>query len=81
MNEVPRSLNAKPYQTNELALAVLSDSEPSAAKAFGLAFTLAPELQQLYAQMGNDLPQVNGNGQWVLPVPATYLIGTDGRIA
>jgi peroxiredoxin len=29
--------------------------------------------------MGNDLPTQNGNGQWVLPIPATYLFDAEGR--
>lgn len=28
-----------------------------------------------------DLPTLNGNGQWVLPVPATFVIDRHGRVA
>ncbi len=68
-------------EKNELAFPVLSDSGLAAAKAFGIAFTLSPELVALYANVGNDLPTLNGNGQWVLPIPATYLIDAGGRVA
>ena len=68
-------------QKNELAFSVLSDSALDAAKAFGVAFTLPPALVELYSKVGNDLPTLNGNGQWVLPIPATYVIGRDGRVA
>lgn len=68
-------------EKNELAFPVLSDSHLAAAKAFGIAFTLSPELVELYAKVGNDLPTLNGNGQWVLPIPATYLIDAKGRVA
>jgi peroxiredoxin len=61
-------------EKNALAFAVLSDSELIAAHAFGIAFTLAPELVDLYGSVGNNLPEINGNGQWVLPVPATFVI-------
>jgi thiol-disulfide isomerase/thioredoxin len=37
-----------------------------AAKAFGIAFTMSPELVELYSQVGNDLPTLNGNGQWAM---------------
>jgi peroxiredoxin len=67
-------------QKNELAFPVLSDSSLAAAEAFGVAFTLPPELVDLYGQVGNDLPVLNGNGQWTLPLPATYVIDRDGRI-
>lgn len=68
-------------EKNELAFPVLSDSHLAAAKAFGIAFTLSPALVGLYAKVGNDLPTLNGNGQWVLPIPATYLIDASGRVA
>jgi len=68
-------------EKNALAFPVLSDSALQAAHAFGIGFTLPPELATLYASVGNDLPVLNGNGQWVLPIPATYVVGRDGRIA
>ena len=68
-------------EKNELAFPVLSDSALAAAQAFGVAFTLSPELVELYNRVGNDLPTLNGNGQWVLPLPATYLIDREGRVA
>lgn len=68
-------------EKNELAFPVLSDSELTAATAFGIAFELPPALVELYRRVGNDLPTINGNDRWVLPVPATYVIGMDGRIA
>jgi peroxiredoxin len=68
-------------QKNELAYPVLSDSELQASEAFGVAFELPPQLIELYARVGNDLPVLNGNGRWVLPVPATYVIDRDGRVA
>jgi peroxiredoxin len=67
-------------EKNALAFPVLSDSALAAAEGFGIAYELPPELVKLYGQAGNDLPTLNGNGRWVLPVPATYVIGRDGRI-
>jgi peroxiredoxin len=68
-------------QKNELAFPVLSDSSLQAAEAFGLAYTLPPVLVGLYQGMQIDIPTFNGNGTWRLPVPATYGIDRDGRIA
>ena len=67
-------------EKNELAYPVLSDSGLQAAAAFGVAFEMPQALVDLYRGVGNDLPLLNGNGRWVLPVPATYVIGRDGRI-
>ena len=68
-------------EKNELAFPVLSDSNLAAAQAFGIAFSLSPELVELYAKVGNVLPRLNGNGLWMLPVPATFLIDRSGVVA
>ena len=67
-------------EKNALAYPVLSDSKLTAATAFGLVFQLSPELVSLYGSVGNDLPVLNGNGQWALPLPATYVIDTSGKV-
>ena len=67
-------------EKNELAYPVLSDSDLIAAKGFGIAFPLPPELIDLYSTVGNNLPELNGNGQWVLPIPATFVIDSSGVI-
>ncbi len=67
-------------EKNALAFPVLSDSDLAAAHGFGIAFSLPPELVDLYSSVGNNLPELNGNGQWVLPVPATFVIDTSGVI-
>ena len=67
-------------EKNELAFPVLSDSALLAAESFRIAFDLTPELVELYGRVGNDLPVLNGNGRWVLPLPATYVIDQGGWI-
>jgi peroxiredoxin len=69
-------------EKNELTYPVLSDVGLHVARAYGVAFDLPAELVELYQrQWNNDLVKWNGEGGWSLPIPATYLIGTDGRIA
>jgi peroxiredoxin len=65
---------------NQFMFTVLSDSDLEAANGFELAFTLPPELVSFYGSVGTDIPVLNGNGLWVLPVPATYVIDEEGRI-
>lgn len=67
-------------EKNELAFTVLSDSALEAANGFGIAFTLHPDLVEFFGSVGTDIPVLNGNGLWVLPVPATYVIDSMGRI-
>jgi peroxiredoxin len=67
-------------QKNELAFEVLSDSSLDAARGFGVVFDMPDVLIELYSKAGNDLPVLNGNGRWSLPVPATFVIDTAGVI-
>jgi peroxiredoxin len=30
--------------------------------------------------LGHDLPRLNGTGDWTVPLPATFVIGRDGRV-
>ena len=65
----------------ELAFPVLSDVGNVVARAYGLVFTLPEDLRQIYAGFGLDIPAANGDSTFELPVPATYVIGTDGKVA
>jgi peroxiredoxin len=67
-------------ERNKLAFAVLSDVGSATAKAYGIAYDLAEELRPIYASSGNALPDKNGDDSWVLPIPATYVIDTNGTI-
>lgn len=67
-------------QKSALEFTVLSDSTLEAARGFGVLFDMSPELVALYQGMGNDLPLINGNGRWALPVPATYVVGKGGVV-
>lgn len=68
-------------EKNALTFPVLSDTESRAARAYGIAYDLAEELRPIYARFGHALPDRNGDDSWVLPIPATYVIGSDGRVA
>jgi peroxiredoxin len=68
-------------EKNGLAFAVLSDVGSLTAKAYGIAFDLSDELRPIYAKFGHALPDINGDDSWVLPIPATYVVGMDGTIA
>jgi peroxiredoxin len=68
-------------EKNALAFPVLSDVGSDAARSFGIAFDLADELRPIYARFGHALPDRNGDDSWVLPIPATYVVGQNGRIA
>lgn len=67
-------------EKNALVYPVLSDTGNAAAKAFGILFDMPAYLSNLYASFGNDLTIINDAGTWALPLPATYIIGQDGKI-
>lgn len=58
---------------------VVIDRESHIARSFGIAFDLSEELCPLYARLGHALPDMNGT-DWVLPIPATYVIAPTGEI-
>lgn len=51
-----------------------------AAGGFRVALSLPPELVDMYVYVGADAPVLDGQGQWALSIPATFLVGRDGRI-
>ena len=67
-------------QTNALSFDVLSDVSNEVAGRFGLVYSLPEELRAALRANNKALPGINGDDSWELPVPATYVIGHDGRI-
>ena len=63
-----------------LAFPVLSDAGNAVADAYGVAYELAPALQKIYRRLGHDLPRLNRTGDWRMPLPATFIVGADGRV-
>lgn len=68
-------------EKNALSFDVLSDTDGALADALGIRFQLSPAIKALYQKFGHDLPTRNGDGQWSLPMPASYVIEKGGRIA
>lgn len=71
----------KSQRDNKLGFAIVSDGGTAVAAEFGLRFSLPAGLIEVYMQFGNDLPKINDDPSRVLPLPARYVIGTDGVIA
>jgi peroxiredoxin len=63
-----------------LAFETLSDQGNEVARAYGIAFELDPLLRPMHERLGHDLPVLNGTGDWTVPLPATFIIGPDGRV-
>lgn len=48
--------------------------------SYGLVFALDEEMEKLDGMFGNDLEPIDATVTWELPVPATYVVGTDGVV-
>jgi peroxiredoxin len=70
----------KSVRQNSLSFSILSDAQNEVAAAFGLRFALPDYLVELYKSLKNDLPSFNGDPSWTLPMPARYVIASDGTI-
>lgn len=73
--ELRKSLNKA-----DLGYTLLSDSPMNTTKAFGLAFRVDDETVENYRNYGIDLEQSSGYDHHILPVPAVYIIDTEGTI-
>jgi len=64
-----------------LPFPVLSDPGNKVAELFGLAYTVPEYFRAYYKSILVNIPFVNGDESWRLPLPATYVIARDGRVA
>ena len=65
---------------HNIGIEILSDAGNAVSEQMGLVFSLAEELRPIYLGAGLDIPAYNGDDTFLLPVPATYIVGTDGVI-
>jgi peroxiredoxin len=59
---------------HKLQFPLLSDAGNSIARQFGLVYHVAEYQQQIYKRGFTNLPFVNGDSAWQLPIPATYIL-------
>ena len=59
---------------------VLTDVDNGYALSLNLAIWIGPDLKDLLSSFGRLLPEYQGNDAWILPIPATFVVGRDGRI-
>jgi peroxiredoxin len=57
---------------------VLTDLDNGYALSLNLAIWLGSEIQQLLSYQ--DMSSFHGNDGWVLPIPATFVVGRDGLV-
>lgn len=65
---------------HSLKFPLLYDKKLKVADKYKLVFELDEKLKPIYKNFGIDLEQANADDDWTLPVPATYIISSDGLI-
>jgi peroxiredoxin len=63
-----------------LPFPVLSDPGCALAEKFGLVYSVPEYLRTYYLSIMVNLPFVNGEASWRLPIPATYVLDREGRV-
>ena len=63
-----------------LPFPVLTDPGNTVAEKFGLVYTIPEFHRDYYLSTLVNLPFINGDKSWRLPLPATYVIGRDGNV-
>jgi peroxiredoxin len=48
--------------------------------SLNLAIWVGAELRDYMSSIGRNLPEYQGNDSWTLPIPATFVVGQDGRV-
>jgi peroxiredoxin len=65
---------------HKLRFPLLSDAGNKVARQFGLAYRVPEEQKAVYQRAFVNLPFVNGDDSWQLPIPATCIIDGDGTV-
>jgi len=72
--------NAFTADQHKLRFPVLSDAGNGVGRKFRLVYAVPEYQKKLYKSVFINLPLTNGDESWELPLPATYVIGADGRV-
>jgi len=58
---------------------ILTDTDNGYALSLNLTIWIGAEMQRMMQGL-RDLPTFQGNSSWMLPIPATFVVGRDGLI-
>ncbi|WP_422858964.1 peroxiredoxin-like family protein [Flagellimonas sp. S174] len=67
-------------EKNELQFKILSDIDNQYAKELNLAFQMPEDLKDVYHSFGLHVDEHNGNSNYELPMPATYIIDKNKNV-
>ena len=73
--------NAFTAEHHRLTFPLLSDPQCQVAEGFGAAYTVPAFAQAHFRSMLGNVPFMNGDDSWRLPLPATIVLQRDGSVA
>ncbi len=59
---------------NSITFDILSDIDTKVMQEFGIVFTLDEDVKEIYEHFGINLEETQGNSEFKMPIPATYVI-------
>jgi len=78
----PQSIRQNDFTVTQhrLPFPVLRDERASVAAAFGAGYTVPESYRDYYRSILVNIPFINDENSWRLPLPATFLVGQDGVV-
>ncbi|MGE0404711.1 MAG: peroxiredoxin-like family protein [Candidatus Korobacteraceae bacterium] len=65
---------------HRLGFSLLSDAGNHVARQFGLVYRIPEVQQKIYSRTFVNLPFLNGDSTWELPIPAAFVVDRDGSV-
>ena len=65
---------------SDASFSVLTDLDNGYALSLNLVIWLGEEMVRFISAAGLDVPKYQGNDSWMVPIPATFVVGRDGQV-
>ncbi|HEX3436250.1 MAG TPA: redoxin domain-containing protein [Pseudacidobacterium sp.] len=78
----PQSVRQSDFAVSQhsIPFPLLHDSHCDVAQQFGLTYKVPPFHQNYFRSILVNIPFINGDESWMLPLPATYVLAQDGTV-
>jgi peroxiredoxin len=79
-HDVDQSVRQRFLQAHPISFPLLDDSDGNVAEQFGIRWS-SEDSQLIETELGMNIVTLRGDGPWILPMQARYVIGPDSLIA
>jgi peroxiredoxin len=59
---------------------ILTDIDNGYALSLNLVIWVGAEMERMISSAGRDIPRYQGSSSWMLPIPATFVVGMDQKV-